>query len=203
MSRKKSYRRKVQEILTGNTFRVLRRVNGSQVIRIAGLNSPERGKEGFQAAKRRLKQIEGDTVTIKPKRATTGRRLIGVVTYGGRNLADPLSIEEAYSGIFELIKRRTGDISKDRRFGEEYLLASKELVRRIPRPGDATEDDMAFVAHEVLTGLLSWAYGKRTRTGIPMYRAARFVVRESKRKGTDWTNSGLRDVKDHYVAELG
>jgi len=70
----KTYRRKVQRIIDGDTFKVRNRVNNSQFIRIAGLNCPERGQRGYQGAKQRLSdRIGGKTVTIKPKGQSYGR----------------------------------------------------------------------------------------------------------------------------------
>jgi len=39
-TKKKSVRRKVQEIIDGDTFKVRNRVDGSQFIRVAGFDAP-------------------------------------------------------------------------------------------------------------------------------------------------------------------
>lgn len=75
----KSVRRKVQKIIDGDTFKVRRRVRGSQFIRIAGLNAPERGEKGYMAAKKRLNRIKGKTVTIRPKGKSYGRTVANVI----------------------------------------------------------------------------------------------------------------------------
>ncbi len=76
----KTYRRKVQRIIDGDTFKVRNRVNDSQFIRIAGLNCPDRGQRGYQGAKQRLSaRIGGRTVTIRPKGRSYGRTVADVV----------------------------------------------------------------------------------------------------------------------------
>lgn len=76
----KSYRRKVQKIIDGDTFKVRNRVGGSQYIRISGLNCPERGQRGYQNAKNNLeRRIKGETVTVKPKAKSYGRTVADVI----------------------------------------------------------------------------------------------------------------------------
>ena len=63
-----SVRRKVQKIIDGDTFKVHRRIGGSQYIRIASIDAPEKGERGYMSAKRRLNRIRGETglCTITP-----------------------------------------------------------------------------------------------------------------------------------------
>lgn len=75
----KSVRRKVQKIIDGDTFKVRRRVRGSQYIRVAGLNAPERGQRGYMPAKKRLSRIKGKTVTVRPKGKSYGRTVADVI----------------------------------------------------------------------------------------------------------------------------
>jgi len=77
--RKKSVRRKVQSIIDGDTFKVRNRVNGSQYIRISGLNAPEKGQRGYVSAKQNLSKIKGKTVTLRPKAKSYGRTVADVV----------------------------------------------------------------------------------------------------------------------------
>lgn len=81
----KSIRRKVQGIVDGDTFKVRRGVRGSQYIRVAGLNAPERGQRGYMTAKRRLERINGRTVTIRPKARSYGRT-VGEVIFKRKKL---------------------------------------------------------------------------------------------------------------------
>jgi len=75
----KSVRRKVQKIIDGDTFLVRRRVNGSQYIRVAGLNAPEKGQRGYMQAKRRLAKLKGHVVTLRPKGKSYGRTVAEVI----------------------------------------------------------------------------------------------------------------------------
>lgn len=75
----RAVRRKVQKVIDGDTFKVRRNVRGSQFIRIAGLNAPERGQRGYATAKRCLaRRISGRTVAIKPVGKSYGRTVAKV-----------------------------------------------------------------------------------------------------------------------------
>jgi len=83
-----SYRRKVQKIIDGDTFKVRNNVRGSQYIRITGMNSPEKGQRGYQTAKNDLtRKIKGKTVTVKPKAKSYGRTVADVI-YKRKRLKD-------------------------------------------------------------------------------------------------------------------
>lgn len=73
-----SVRRKVQKAIDGDTFKVSHRVGGSQYVRIAGLNCPERGQRGYGSAKQRLAKLEGKTVTLRPRGKSYGRTVADV-----------------------------------------------------------------------------------------------------------------------------
>ena len=79
VQRKKSIRRKVQSIVDGDTFKVRNRVGGSQYIRVAGLNAPEKGERGHTSAKQSLSKIKGKTVTLRPKAKSYGRTVAEVI----------------------------------------------------------------------------------------------------------------------------
>jgi len=79
MKKRKSIRRKVQEVIDGDTFRVSHRVNGSQFIRIAGLNAPEKGQRGYASAKKRLNKLKGEVVTLRPVGSSYGRTVAEVI----------------------------------------------------------------------------------------------------------------------------
>lgn len=82
----RSYRRKVQKVIDGDTFKVRNNVSGSQYIRIAGRNCPEKGKPGFQRTKQSLsRKIQGKTVTVRPVAKSYGRT-VADVTYKRRSL---------------------------------------------------------------------------------------------------------------------
>ena len=75
----RTVRRKVQEIIDGDTFRVRNRVEGSQFIRIANVNAPEKGQKGYSESKRKLNKLKGETVTIKPVGKSYGRVVADVI----------------------------------------------------------------------------------------------------------------------------
>lgn len=77
---RKSYRRKVQRVIDGDTFKVRNKINNSQYVRITGLNCPEKGQKGYTFAKQKLtRQIQGKTVTVKPKGRSYGRVVADVI----------------------------------------------------------------------------------------------------------------------------
>ena len=60
-------RRTVKRVLDGDTIQTYRKVNGSNYIRLAGVNAPEMHQFGGKEATARLKiQIQGKTVTLQP-----------------------------------------------------------------------------------------------------------------------------------------
>ena len=79
--------RKVKKVLDGDTFQTYRKVNGSNYVRLAGVNAPERHQFGGAQATTRLKrQIQGKVVTLQPvgksysrvvARVRCRRRLVG------------------------------------------------------------------------------------------------------------------------------
>ncbi len=77
---KKVYRRKVQKVIDGDTFKIRNKVNNSQYVRVTGLNCPEKGQPGYLSAKQKLaRQIQGKTVTVKPKARSYGRVVADVI----------------------------------------------------------------------------------------------------------------------------
>lgn len=62
-----SYRRKVQEVIDGDSFTIQKPIQEFNKIRIEGIDTPEVGQPYYKKAKRRLAgKIGGKTVTIKP-----------------------------------------------------------------------------------------------------------------------------------------
>ena len=67
-------RRTVKRVLDGDTFQTYRKVNGSNYVRLAGVNAPETYQFGGAQATNRLKhQIQGKTVTLQPVGRSYGR----------------------------------------------------------------------------------------------------------------------------------
>jgi len=76
---KRTIRRKVQKVIDGDTVKVAKKVSGSQYIRIAGVNAPEKRQKGYATAKRKLaKKIEGRVLTLKPVAKSYGRTVAEV-----------------------------------------------------------------------------------------------------------------------------
>ena len=79
-------KRTVKRVIDGDTFQTYTKVNGSNYIRIANKNAPERYQFGGSQATRRLKsENQGKTVTLQP----VGRsydRIVAKVRYNRRLL---------------------------------------------------------------------------------------------------------------------
>ena len=75
----KSTKRKVLSVIDGDTFKVRKNVMGSQYIRIAGLDAPEKREPGYQAAKKQLQRLQGETVTLRPVGTSYGRTVADVI----------------------------------------------------------------------------------------------------------------------------
>jgi len=76
-------KRKVTKIIDGDTFKIDRPVRGSNYIRIADKDAPEKGQRGFAAAKNNLdKKIGGKTVDVNPVGKSYGRTVAKVKKSG-------------------------------------------------------------------------------------------------------------------------
>ena len=72
-------RRKVKKVIDGDTFQTHTKVNGSNYIRIAGKNAPEKHQFGGPEATNKLKrQIQGKVVTVQPVGRSYGRTVAKV-----------------------------------------------------------------------------------------------------------------------------
>ena len=72
-------KRKVTGVIDGDTFKVNKPVQGSDRIRIADKNAPERGERGYKKAKDDLAQkIQDKTVDINPVGKSYGRTVADV-----------------------------------------------------------------------------------------------------------------------------
>ena len=76
-------KRKVQRVVDGDTFDTDKPVCGSTRIRIAGINTPEKGQRGYLSSTNKLKkEIEGKIVDIKPVGKSYGRTVANVKKSG-------------------------------------------------------------------------------------------------------------------------
>lgn len=60
-------RRKIKRAIDGDTFEVKTKIRGTNYIRIAGMDAPEKGEKGYSSAKSKLNKLTGKTVTLIPK----------------------------------------------------------------------------------------------------------------------------------------
>ncbi len=66
-------RRKVIRAVDGDTLQVRNKIRGTNFIRLAGVNAPEKGQRGYSSAKAKLNKLAGKTVTLVPKGRSYGR----------------------------------------------------------------------------------------------------------------------------------
>ena len=78
-------RRKVKRAVDGDTLEVRNRVRGTNYIRIAGTNAPERGQIGYSSAKAKLNRLKGKVVTLVPK-GRSYNRVVAEVRYKRRKV---------------------------------------------------------------------------------------------------------------------
>lgn len=72
--------RKVIGIIDGDTLRVKTKIRGTNYIRIAKMNAPEKGQKGYAVAKAKLNKLKGKIVTLVPK-GRSYNRLVAEVRY--------------------------------------------------------------------------------------------------------------------------
>lgn len=77
--------RKIRRPLDGDTLETVTKFRGTNYIRIAGLNAPEKGESGYAAAKNKLERLKGKVVTIVPK-GRSYNRIVAEVRYRRRKI---------------------------------------------------------------------------------------------------------------------
>lgn len=83
-------KRKVKKVLDGDTFETYTKINGTNRVRLAGINAPEKHQFGGQKATNRLRGlIGGKTVTITPK-GRSYNRIIADVRINRKSVAKKL-----------------------------------------------------------------------------------------------------------------
>ncbi len=78
-------KRKVDKVIDGDTFRVKRKVDGSNYVRLANVNAPEINARGGQTAKARLKTALGSNANITTRGRSYGR-VVADVRSGRRSV---------------------------------------------------------------------------------------------------------------------
>lgn len=80
-----SFGRKVKSIVDGDTFTISKAIYGKNYVRLANVDTPEKGNAEYMKAKRQLQgMIGGKTVTIKP--VNVKRRVIAEVYADGKSV---------------------------------------------------------------------------------------------------------------------
>jgi len=78
-------KRKVDKVTDGDTFRVKRKINGSNYVRLANVNAPEINASGGRTAKARLKTALGSNANITTRGRSYGR-VVADVKNGRRSV---------------------------------------------------------------------------------------------------------------------
>ena len=82
---KVTIRRKVKRAVDGDTLELRNKFKGTNFIRLAGTNAPERGQRGYSSAKSNLNRLKGKVVTLVPK-GRSYNRLVADVRYKRRKI---------------------------------------------------------------------------------------------------------------------
>jgi micrococcal nuclease len=78
----------VVRVVDGDTFEIDKLYKGIDIIRIADLDTPEKGEPGYIEATNKLARlILGKEVQLNPKAIDAYRRLVADVYISGRNVA--------------------------------------------------------------------------------------------------------------------
>lgn len=78
--------RKVKRAVDGDTLETYRKINGSNFIRLNGVNAPEKGQKGYLTAKNRMRKVENKVVTVTTKAKDTYGRTVADVRYKRKKL---------------------------------------------------------------------------------------------------------------------
>lgn len=78
-------KRTIKRVIDGDTLEVRNKIRGTNFIRIAGIDTPERGQKGYSSTKHRLNKLKGKVITLIPK-GRSYNRLIADVRYKGKKV---------------------------------------------------------------------------------------------------------------------
>ena len=78
-------RRTVKKVIDGDTFEIRNKLMGTNFIRLAGINTPEKWQRGYQSAKSKLNKLTGKTVTLIPK-GRSYNRVVADVRYDRKKI---------------------------------------------------------------------------------------------------------------------
>ena len=77
--------RKVVKAIDGDTLQVRTKIRGTNYIRLANVDAPERGERGYASAKAKLNNLSGKTVTLVPK-GRSYNRVVADVRHKGKKV---------------------------------------------------------------------------------------------------------------------
>ena len=87
-----------------------------------------------------------------------------------------LTLRDLYERIYDWHRKNLQTVNEAVK-DEQSNLAYLELVRHLPAPSKATEDDIALVCREVIVGLMEWAYHKKDKYDIKTAAYAHFALK--------------------------
>ena len=82
-----SIRRTVVKVIDGDTIQVARKIDGSNIVRLSGVNAPEKNQQGGKKATNILRgMIGGETVTMRPEAKDKYGRIVATVILDRQNV---------------------------------------------------------------------------------------------------------------------
>ncbi len=82
-----SVRRTIVKIIDGDTVQVARKINGSNIIRLSGVDAPEKNRPRGQRATNILRgMIGGQTVTVRPEARDKYGRVVATIISDRQNV---------------------------------------------------------------------------------------------------------------------
>ena len=96
-----------------------------------------------------------------------------------RKVPKGMRLAEYYQRIYDWHKmnaQRIFDKLSGRPRDDPYIQCYFELVRAMPHPNHATLGDIAFICHEVIAGLMEWAYHERDEYGVKIAAYAHYIL---------------------------
>jgi len=90
-----------------------------------------------------------------------------------------LSLQEYYLRIYNWYTKNKDKILvklSHRDANDPYILCYYELMKVIPPPTEATEEDVAMICREVIAGLMEWAYHEKDEHGIRVAAYAHYIL---------------------------
>jgi len=90
-----------------------------------------------------------------------------------------LGLRDYYARIYRWHKANRNEVTRKmsgRTSDDPYIRCYEELVDSIPPPSSASIEDIMFVCHEVISGLMEWAYHEEDEHGIKTAAYAHYIM---------------------------